>query len=182
MGKVFRADYKVTGNKIIQVAVKFISGDISIEDRKQFYKEARFTQDILHTNVIKLVGVNFQTSSCFFAMEYINSSNLQQYLQKNYSDSENQLALRFDSVKLLKFCIQAASGLTYLYSNKYIHGDIAARNVFVNSDGVLKLSIFGLTRILHQSKVILIRCPRIYTYLNLLNTWCIMIINIFKLL
>ena len=152
-GKVFRAEIEVTEQETIQVAVKFISGDISAADLTQFYKEAKRMKNLVHSNIIQLLGVCFQSSPFCIAMEYMDSGDLHHYLQKNYAESGKQIGVRFDTIKLLEFCVQIASALSYLHTIKYVHRDIAARNVLVNSNGVLKLSDFGLSRNLYVSEV-----------------------------
>lgn len=51
-----------------------------------------------------------------------------------------------DTSTLLLYGCQLSSALSYLDSRKFVHRDIAARNVLVSSDRCVKLSDFGLSR------------------------------------
>lgn len=48
---------------------------------------------------------------------------------------------------LTLFCYQISTALSYLECKKFVHRDIAARNVLVASDTCVKLADFGLCRL-----------------------------------
>ena len=48
--------------------------------------------------------------------------------------------------ELLKFGIDAASGMAYLEKHSCIHRDLAARNCLLDKDKNLKISDFGMSR------------------------------------
>lgn len=56
------------------------------------------------------------------------------------------------SVQLL-FSQQLSSALVYLHSCKYVHRDIAARNVLLSSPRCVKLSDFGLSRCIEEDSI-----------------------------
>lgn len=47
---------------------------------------------------------------------------------------------------LLLYCYQLSTALSYLESKKFVHRDIAARNVLVSAQNCIKLADFGLSR------------------------------------
>ena len=54
--------------------------------------------------------------------------------------------------RLTSMALDIASGLAYLSEKRYVHRDIACRNCLVNSDRVVKLADFGMTRPMSESE------------------------------
>lgn len=50
----------------------------------------------------------------------------------------------FDKIDLFRFCCEISRATEFLQSRHIIHGDLAARNVLLTSDLVVKLADFGL--------------------------------------
>lgn len=90
-----------------------------------------------HQHIIKLVGVCSQ-SPVWIVMELAKLGELRAYLQKNRED--------LDLATLLLYAFQLSTALSYLESKKFVHRDIAARNVLVSSHTCVKLADFGLSR------------------------------------
>ena len=51
---------------------------------------------------------------------------------------------------LISWSLQIARGMDFLVSKKVLHGDLAARNVLLADDGVVKVADFGLARQLYN--------------------------------
>lgn len=90
-----------------------------------------------HQHIIKLMGI-CSDSPVWIVMELAKLGELRAYLQNN----KNQL----DLSSLLLYAFQLSTALSYLESKKYVHRDIAARNVLVSSHTCVKLADFGLSR------------------------------------
>ena len=56
----------------------------------------------------------------------------------------------FTTRDLISWSLQIARGMDYLVSKKVLHGDLAARNVLLADDGVVKVADFGLARQLYN--------------------------------
>lgn len=100
-----------------------------------------------HQHIIKLIGVCSE-SPVWIVMELARLGELRAYLQNNKS--------RLDLATLLLYAFQLSTALSYLESKKYVHRDIAARNVLVSTDKCVKLADFGLSRyvLFNQNKKI----------------------------
>lgn len=77
-------------------------------------------------------------------MEYLPYGSLRDYLIKHKD--------RFDSQKLLHYASQICKGMDYLAMKRYIHRDLATRNILVESEMRVKIGDFGLTKVLPQDK------------------------------
>lgn len=69
---------------------------------------------------------------------------------KNAIDSEQSIS----SSDLVSWSFQVARGMGYLAQRRIIHGDLAARNILLCADNVVKIGDFGLARSLQGSDYI----------------------------
>ncbi|KAB7500276.1 Vascular endothelial growth factor receptor 3, partial [Armadillidium nasatum] len=69
------------------------------------------------------------------------------------SDSENipGVSAPLTTTDLLCWAWQVANGMEYLSSRKVLHGDLAARNLLLAEDNVVKICDFGLSREMHKN-------------------------------
>lgn len=81
-------------------------------------------------------------------MELADEGELRTYLNRE----KNSPALDL-SVQIL-FAHQLASALTYLHSRQFIHRDVAARNCLVANPRCVKISDFGLSRLINSEEEI----------------------------
>ena len=58
----------------------------------------------------------------------------------------NRIANLVTTRDLICWTYQIARGMDYLVSKKVLHGDLAARNILLADDGIVKVADFGLAR------------------------------------
>jgi serine/threonine protein kinase len=75
-------------------------------------------------------------------LEYAELGSMKEYLKNN----EN-----IELKKLMNYAEQVALALQYIAERKYVHRDVAARNVLVFSHDLVKLSDFGLAKHLNKN-------------------------------
>ena len=90
-----------------------------------------------HCHIIKLIGICFD-GPLLIVMELAKFGQLRNYLQNNKDHIETS--------SLLLYSYQLSSAMAYLESKKFVHRDIAARNVLVANHESVKLADFGLSR------------------------------------
>nr|XP_022914028.1 focal adhesion kinase 1 isoform X5 [Onthophagus taurus] len=136
-GDVHKGVLKNKDGTTVPVAVKTCKGDADPARTEKFLEEAYIMQKFDHQHIIKLMGI-CSASPVWIVMELAKLGELRAYLQNN----KNQL----DLSSLLLYAFQLSTALSYLESKKYVHRDIAARNVLVSSHNCVKLADFGLSR------------------------------------
>ncbi|XP_053690083.1 uncharacterized protein LOC128738754 isoform X2 [Sabethes cyaneus] len=121
----------------IQVAVKTCKADADLATSEKFLEEAYIMQKFEHPHIIKLIGI-CSGPPIWIVMELARLGELRAYLKKNGS--------KLKLGTLLLYSYQLSTALSYLESKKFVHRDIAARNVLVSSPTCIKLADFGLSR------------------------------------
>ncbi|GMF48518.1 unnamed protein product [Phytophthora fragariaefolia] len=100
-------------------------------------QEVCLWQQLRHPNVLKLYGIcQAGPSVNLFVCEYASLGSLADYVKEYYDDEKPPL--------IWKYLYEAALGLEYLHERGVVHGDLRCRNILVGSDGLAKLSNFGL--------------------------------------
>lgn len=136
-GDVHKGTYRSRDGTLIAVAVKTCKTDADLATTEKFLEEAYIMQQFDHQHIIKLIGICSE-APIWIVMELAKFGELRAYLQNNRH--------RLDLGSLLLYAFQLSTALSYLESKKYVHRDIAARNVLVSSHNCVKLADFGLSR------------------------------------
>ena len=97
-----------------------------------------------HQHIIKLIGI-CSDRPVMIVMELAKHGELRSYLQYHRDSLE--------VITLVLFSYQLSTALSYLESKKFVHRDIAARNVLVSSYDSVKLADFGLSRWVNKCKI-----------------------------
>ncbi|KAL6469708.1 hypothetical protein MHYP_G00208270 [Metynnis hypsauchen] len=127
------------------VAVKKLQHSTA-EHLRDFEREIEILKSLQHENIVKYKGVCYTAGrkNLRLIMEYLPFGSLREYLAKNKE--------RFDHKKLLHYASQICKGMDYLASKRYVHRDLATRNILVESELRVKIGDFGLTKVLPQDK------------------------------
>ncbi|CAF3013938.1 unnamed protein product [Rotaria socialis] len=135
-GEVYRGILKTNQKLEVNIAIKTCKMQ-DATTTETFLDEAYVMQQFDHPHIIKLIGVCIE-QPVLLIMELSRLGELRSYLVANRAD--------FDLITLIIYCEQLASALAYLESKKFVHRDIAARNVLVSNHECVKLADFGLSR------------------------------------
>ncbi|XP_058682007.1 tyrosine-protein kinase Fer isoform X2 [Poecile atricapillus] len=130
--------YKGTLKDKTPVAVKTCKEDLPQELKIKFLSEARILKQYDHANIVKLIGVCTQRQPIYIVMELVPGGDFLSFLRKKKDELKTK--------QLVKFSLDAASGMAYLESKNCIHRDLAARNCLVGESNILKISDFGMSR------------------------------------
>ena len=132
-----------SGNKItVHRAVKTLKQGAGGADKDEFLREALLSLAIgRHKNCIRLVGVAVQQPPWLCVLEFQKYGDLQDVVK-----TLSQKKIKLTQAEFLHVFKQIAAGCAHMHSRKLIHMDIAARNVLVGNDSVMKVADFGMTR------------------------------------
>ncbi|KAG1659462.1 Focal adhesion kinase 1 [Nymphon striatum] len=136
-GDVHKGVFKAKDDSVIHVAVKTCKIESEESMGEKFLEEAYIMQQFDHPHIVRLVGI-CSDSPIWIVMELAKYGEMRAYLQNNKQ--------RLDLANLILYAYQLSTALSYLESKKFVHRDIAARNVLVSSHDCVKLGDFGLSR------------------------------------
>uniref|UniRef100_A0A8C7NVN9 Tyrosine-protein kinase n=1 Tax=Oncorhynchus mykiss TaxID=8022 RepID=A0A8C7NVN9_ONCMY len=127
------------------VAVKKLQHSTA-EHMRDFEREIEILKSLQHENIVKYKGVSYSAGrrNLRLIMEYLPYGSLRDYLIKNKQ--------RIDHMKLVHYTAQICKGMEYLATKRYIHRDLATRNILVESELRVKIGDFGLSKVLPQDK------------------------------
>ncbi|XP_070556782.1 focal adhesion kinase 1-like isoform X4 [Ptychodera flava] len=135
-GDVYEGTFR-TKEEVMAVAVKTCKVSTVEAYGEKFLEEAYIMKQFDHPHIIKLLGV-CTSDPKWIVMELAPLGEMRSYLQNHKYE--------IDLATVILYCFQLSTALSYLESKKFVHRDIAARNVLVAADDNVKLGDFGLSR------------------------------------
>uniref|UniRef100_A0A673GNT8 Receptor protein-tyrosine kinase n=1 Tax=Sinocyclocheilus rhinocerous TaxID=307959 RepID=A0A673GNT8_9TELE len=139
-GTVFKGLWIPEGEDVkVPVAIKVLREVASPKANKEILDEAYVMAGVNHPHVCRLLGICL-TSSVQLITQIVPFGSLLDYVQENKDNIGSQT--------LLNWCVQIAKGMNYLEERHLVHRDLAARNVLVKTPNHVKITDFGLARLL----------------------------------
>lgn len=129
------------------VAIKILKDDyLEDEDfRQRFHSESQAVAMLSHPNIVSVYDVSTSIMADYIVMELIDGITLKQYMEKkgvlNWKET-------------LHFAIQIAKALEHAHSRGIVHRDIKPHNVMVLKNGSVKVTDFGIARVMSQSSTL----------------------------
>ncbi|XP_016349139.1 receptor tyrosine-protein kinase erbB-2-like [Sinocyclocheilus anshuiensis] len=139
-GTVYKGIWAPDGENIkIPVAIKVLRENTSPKANKEILDEAYVMAGVASPYVCRLLGICL-TSTVQLVTQLMPYGCLLEYVRENKD--------RIGSQYLLNWCVQIAKGMSYLEDVRLVHRDLAARNVLVKNPNHVKITDFGLARLL----------------------------------
>lgn len=80
-------------------------------------------------------------------MEYADGGDLSTKIKNLKKDGQ-----RFEENEIINYFSQICEGMKYCHDKKLLHRDIKSQNIFLTSDGKVKIGDFGISKILESTK------------------------------
>jgi tetratricopeptide (TPR) repeat protein len=137
MSEVFRARDAVLGRF---VAIKMIAADLASGDetRERFFREAKSVGSLAHRNIITVYDFGEDNGRPYIVMELLEGESLTRLMAR---EPDMPIERRIDI--MMRVC----EGLAYAHQHDIVHRDVKPANLFVTTDGQLKILDFGVARI-----------------------------------
>eukprot|EP00730_Choanoeca_flexa_P015919 TRINITY_DN7422_c0_g1_i1.p1 TRINITY_DN7422_c0_g1~~TRINITY_DN7422_c0_g1_i1.p1 ORF type:complete len:734 (+),score=144.65 TRINITY_DN7422_c0_g1_i1:51-2252(+) len=118
-------------------------GTLSDDATKHAEKEAEILEKLNHPGILTCFE-HFIDSDCLCIItEYCDDGDLSEKLQ-HFRDTKHVLP----EAQVLDYFVQLTMAINYLHNRQVLHRDIKTQNIFLKSNGLLKLGDFGIARVL----------------------------------
>ena len=129
------------------VAIKILKDEFTTDEefRRRFRAEGENVAMLSHPNIVSVYDVSSSDEANFIVMELIEGITLKQYMEKkgvlNWKET-------------LHFAMQIAKALEHAHSRGIVHRDIKPHNVMVLKNGSVKVTDFGIARVMSKSNTL----------------------------
>ncbi len=134
-GEVYRVRHIQSDRELaLKVLPAYADGDH--ERLEQFQRQSNELALLSHKNILAINDVGVENNICYTVTELIEGQTLQSKL------SESPLHWK----KAVLWTIEIAEGLAAAHSTGIVHGNLNSKNIYLTSDGCIKILDFGLAR------------------------------------
>ena len=140
--------YKARCHRLNRMVAIKVLRDENLQDddfRRRFHAEGQAVGMLNHPNIVSVYDVATVDDMDYIVMELVDGITLKQYMEKkgvlNWKET-------------LHFAIQIAKALDHAHSRGLVHRDIKPHNVMVLKNGSVRVTDFGIARIMSESNTL----------------------------
>lgn len=131
-----------------EVAIKTLryeelEGDSAEEIKMRFFREAEAAGRLSHPNIVTIYDVGEDSGIAYLAMEFLEGCDLEQHLKKKKN---------IDLKEKISVICAVAEALDYAHRNGVVHRDIKPANIMILKNDCVKVTDFGIARVMTTSK------------------------------
>lgn len=133
--------YKATDRLLNRfVAVKLLRSEFQGNEEfiRRFNIESQAAASLSHPNIVSIYDVGQSEDMQYIVMEFIEGKTLKEYIAEKKGNIYWKEAT--------DIAMQICSALEHAHSKHIIHRDIKPQNIMINTDGVIKVTDFGIAR------------------------------------
>ncbi len=129
------------------VAIKILKDEFARDEefRRRFHAEGEAVAMLGNPNIVQVYDVFSKDNANYIVMEMIDGITLKQYMEKkgvlNWKET-------------LHFGMQIAKALEHAHSRGIVHRDIKPHNVMVLKNGSVKVTDFGIARVMSKTNTL----------------------------
>jgi len=138
MGRVLLAEVAGAGGFARRVVLKLVRDELDEALKQSLLDEARVTATLVHRNIVPVLDLHESGAQRLVVLEHIDGMDVRQLLKRT---------------PLLDWPLAAfiggevAAALDYAHRRQIIHRDVSPANILVSWEGEVKLSDFGVAKV-----------------------------------
>jgi serine/threonine-protein kinase len=113
------------------------------EVKERFFREAQAAGGLNHPNILTIYDSGEEMDVAWIAMEFLSGKDLERFGTKG-----NLLPWS----KVLEICAKVADALEYAHKHGVVHRDIKPANIMLLENGEVKVTDFGIARVVSSSQ------------------------------
>lgn len=128
------------------VAIKVLKKEFREDENfvKKFRSEAQAAAGLLNPNIVNVYDVGEDRGLYYMVMELVEGITLKEYIEK-----KGRLSAR----EVISIAIQMCMGIEAAHRQNIIHRDIKPQNIIISNSGKVKVTDFGIARMVTSSTV-----------------------------
>ncbi len=140
--------YKARCNQLNRyVAIKVLRDELKDDTEfvEKFKTEALAAASLTHPNIVSVFDSGVDNGVYYFVMEYVDGYTLKQYITRRGA---------LDWHEACDITLAICAAIEHAHKNNIVHRDIKPHNIMINSDGVVKVTDFGIARAVSSSTIV----------------------------
>ena len=129
------------------VAIKILRPEFTQDEQflDSFKRESQAAAGLQHPNIVSIYDVGRTGNINFIVMELVDGRPLSDFIKENG---------HLDYKTTIDIAKQVASALAIAHKHQIIHRDVKPHNIMITSDGVAKLTDFGIARAVSKATMV----------------------------
>jgi serine/threonine-protein kinase len=111
--------------------------------KERFFREAESARQLSHPSIVKVYDAGEENGTAYFAMELLDGITLRDFCAKRGAVSVK---------RAMEIAAQVADALAYAHGKNVVHRDVKPENIMILSNGELKITDFGVAKLMDASQ------------------------------
>ena len=141
MSVVYRA-WDLKNDREVAVKVLRFEHNTDQDLMRQFNREAQAASKVTHPNIVSMYDVGQDGDTRYLVMEYVKGVTLKEMIRQQG---------RIECKRAVQITLKILAAIDHAHKNNIVHRDIKPQNILVDNEGRVKVTDFGIARVLDST-------------------------------